>query len=62
MQLLAQKIAFFAPKSPFFAGCTSRLALAMIVFCKEKIRLDFPNPPYVLVFRVYLSSVRCGVY
>ena len=44
MQLLAQKIAFFAPKSPFCASRISRLALAMIVFCKEKIRFRTSKP------------------
>ena len=36
--------------------------LLRLLFVKKSYALDFPNPPCVLVFRVYLSSVRCVVY
>lgn len=62
MQNLAQKSPFPTQNSPFCAGCTSRLALATIAVCKEKICLS-PSKPFLwLVSRVYLCGARCVVY
>ena len=62
MQKLAQKLPFSPQNSPFCDGCTSRLALATITVCKEKLLFRLSNPPCVLVFSVYLCGARCVVY
>lgn len=62
MHNLAQKLPFSSQNSPFCAACTSRLALATIVVCKEKIRFRPSELFLCVVFRVYFSSARCAVY